>query len=172
MGIRAILRMLCIAFLLQCTQGHAMMEADKFIGAWRLLSAEFRAEDGTVVESPYGAEPQGLLMYDAHGSMAGQLANKNRKPFAINDRMAGTSEEIKAAFESYQAYYGTFKVDEREHVVTHTVVQALLPNWVGSEQKRYYKFQDGRLILRTPPLLIGGKRVTGTLVWEKIRMGQ
>src|SRR6185436_20586542 len=145
--------------MMVCADLHAMMEADKFIGAWRLISAEFRAEDGSVAESPYGPEPQGLLMYDAQGSMAAQLAQKGRTPFAIADRMAGTAEEIKAAFETDQAYYGRYKIDEREHVVTHTVTQALLPNWIGTEQRRKYQFKDGKLILRTPPILIGGKRL-------------
>jgi hypothetical protein len=153
-----------------CTDLHAMMEADKFIGAWRLVSAEFRAEDGSVAQSPYGTEPQGILMYDAQGSMSAQLGNKNRKGFAVADRMAGTPEEIKAAFQSYQAYYGRYQIDEREQMVTHTVTQALLPNWVGTEQRRYYNFKDGRLVLRTPPMTIGGKRVTGELVWEKIEL--
>ena len=158
--------------MLACANGHAMMEADKFVGAWRLLSAEFRAEDGSPAESPYGAEPQGILMYDAQGVMAAQLAHKDRQPFAIPDRMKGTPEELKSAFESYQAYYGTYKVDEREHTVTHTVTQALLPNWVGTQQRRYYKFQDGKLHLHTPPIVIGGKRVTGVLIWERIKLGK
>jgi hypothetical protein len=148
-----------------------MMEADKFVGAWRLVSTEYHMDDGTPAESPYGAEPQGLLVYDAHGSMSAQLAQKGRRPFAINDRMKGTPEEIKAAFETYQAYCGRYKIDEREHVVTHTVVQALLPNWVGTEQRREYRFKDGKLILRTPPMVIGGKRLIGELVWEKIKLG-
>lgn len=151
---------------------HAMMEADKFIGAWRLLSAQFSNEDGSPAESPYGAEPQGILMYDAQGVMAAQLTQAQRAPFAVPDRMKGTPEEIKAAFESYQAYWGRYRIDEREHIVTHTVTQALLPNWVGTEQRRHYKFQDGKLHLRTPPLNIGGKRVTGVLIWEKIRLGK
>ncbi len=145
-----------------------MTESDKFIGAWRLVSAGFQSEDGSVAQSPYGPEPEGILMYDAQGSMSAQLANKNRSAFAVADRMAGTPGEIKAAFESYQAYYGHYKIDEREQMVTHTVTQALLPNWVGTKQRRYYKFKDGRLILRTPPMTIGGKSVTGELVWEKI----
>ncbi|HKQ23095.1 MAG TPA: lipocalin-like domain-containing protein [Burkholderiales bacterium] len=162
----------CLLVTLACADLHAMMEADKFIGAWRLVAAEFRAEDGAIAESPYGPEPQGLLMYDAHGSMAAQLAQTGRRAFAVADRMAGTTDEIKAAFESYQAYYGRYRIDEREHVVTHTVTQALLPNWIGTEQRRQYKFKDGRLILRTPPILIGGKRLTGELVWEKIKLGK
>ena len=162
----------CLLATLVCADLQAMMEADKFIGAWRLVSAEFRGEDGAIAESPYGPEPQGLLMYDAHGSMSAQLAQTGRRPFAVADRMAGTTDEIKRAFESYQAYYGRYKIDEREHVVTHTVTQSLLPNWIGTEQRRQYKFRDGRLILRTPPILIGGRRLTGELVWEKIKLGK
>ena len=147
----------------------AMMEADKFLGAWRLVSAEFRGEDGALAESPYGTEPQGILMYDAEGSMSAQIAGKDRQPFASSDRMSGTPDEVKGAFQSYQAYWGRYKIDEQEHTVIHTVTQALLPNWVGTQQKRHYKFQDGRLYLRTPPLLIGGKRLSGVLIWEKIK---
>jgi hypothetical protein len=174
MSVRMNIGQLCATLLvvIASAEVHAMMEADKFIGAWRLVSTEYHADDGSPAESPYGPEPQGLLIYDAHGSMSAQLAQKGRKPFAINDRMAGTSDEIKAAFQTYQAYYGRYKIDEREHVVTHTVVQALLPNWVGTEQRREYKFKDGKLILRTPPMLIGGRRVTGELVWEKIKLGK
>jgi len=40
-----------------------MTDTDKFVGAWRLLSTEFRAEDGSLGESPYSTESQGLLLY-------------------------------------------------------------------------------------------------------------
>ena len=145
-----------------------MTDADQFVGAWRLVSTEFRAEDGSPGESPYGTESQGLLMYDAKGSMSAQLGQKHRQSFAIADRKAGSPEELRAAFESYQAYCGHYRIDENEHVVTHTVTLSLLPNWVGTEQRRHYEFKDERLILRTPPMTIGGKPMTGELVWKKI----
>lgn len=34
---------------------RAMTEADKFVGVWRLLSFEYRTDDGALVESPFGA---------------------------------------------------------------------------------------------------------------------
>jgi hypothetical protein len=146
-----------------------MTDADKFVGAWRLLSTEFRAEDGSLGESPYGTDSQGLLMYDAQGSMSAQIGQTNRAPFATADRKAGSDELLRAAFESYQAYCGSYSVDEREQVVIHTVTLSLLPNWVGTEQRRHYDFSDGKLILRTPPMTIGGKSLNGELVWEKIK---
>ena len=147
----------------------AMTEADKFVGVWRLLSIEYRSDDGAIVESPFGAEPEGTIMYDSLGNMSVQIARKDRPRFAASDRMAGSAEEKKAAFESYVAYYGRYRVDEREHTVTHEVQQALFPNWSGSKQVRAYVFADRKLTLRTPPFQYLGKSVTATLLWDKIR---
>ncbi len=146
-----------------------MTETEKFAGAWRLVSTEFREDDGTLGESPYGTESQGLLMYDTQGNMSAQLGQAHRAPFAIADRKAGSHEELRAAFESYQAYCGSYTVDESEQVVAHKVTLSLLPNWVGKEQRRHYQFTDGGLVLRTPPMAIGGKSLNGKLVWERIR---
>ena len=140
---------------------------DAFIGTWRLVSTEFRSEDGSPAESPYGNAPQGILIYDSHGNMAAQLAQSNRKPFAKADRKGGSDAGTRAAFESYQAYYGRYRIDESERVVIHTVTQSLLPNWVGSEQRRHYTFEGGKLILRTPPMTIGRQKILGTLTWAK-----
>ena len=145
-----------------------MTDTDKFVGAWRLISTEFRAEDGSPGDSPYGTDSQGLLIYDTQGSMSAQLGQAHRAPFAIADRKAGSHEELRAAFESYQAYCGSYTVDESEHVVIHTVTLSLLPNWVGTLQRRHYEFTDGKLILRTPAMTIGGKSLNGELVWERI----
>jgi hypothetical protein len=144
-----------------------MNSDDRFVGSWRLISTEFRASDGSPTQSPYGTEPKGLLMYDAGGNMAAQLAQGQRKPFATADRKGGSDSETRVAFESYQAYYGRYRIDERERAVIHTVTQALLPNWVGTEQRRYFTFREGKLILQTPPMIIGGEHVTGVLTWER-----
>jgi Lipocalin-like domain len=147
----------------------AMTEADKFVGVWRLVSMEYRTDDGALVESPFGAEPEGTIMYDSLGNMAAQIGRKDRPRFSSSDRMAGSVEEKTAAFESYIAYFGRYRVDERERSVTHDVQQALFPNWAGSKQVRYYTFADRKLTLRTPPFQYLGKNVTAILLWDKIR---
>lgn len=151
------------------TTAGAMTEADKFVGVWRLVSAEYRGDDGALVESPFGAEPEGMLMYDSFGNMSVQIARKNRERFASSDRLGGTSEEIKSAYESYVAYFGRYSVDERERVVTHSVQQSLFPNQAATDLRRFYNFADRKLTLRTPPFQLGGKTVTGVLLWDKFR---
>lgn len=166
---RVVRAALCLAAVIAVSGAQAMSEASRFPGAWRLVSAEYRSMDGTVLDSPWGPEPQGMIMYDAHGNMSAQLGRRERARFAVGDQLRGSSEEIKAAFESYNAYWGRYEVDEHARTVTHHVQQAMFPNWTGSKQVRYYKLEDNKLILTTPPIRRGGQEVIGVLVWERVR---
>ena len=118
---------LCLAAVIAGSTAQAMSEASRFPGAWRLVSAEYRAMDGTVVDSPWGPEPQGMLIYDSYGNMSAQLGRRERTRFAGSDQLRGSAEEIKAAFESYNAYWGRYEVDEHARTVTHHVEQAMFP---------------------------------------------
>ncbi len=158
-----------LLFALISLPARAMTEANKFVGVWRLLSVEYRSDDGAIVESPFGADAEGTIMYDSLGNMSAQIARKDRPRFSSAGRSAATAEENKAAFESYVAYFGRYRVDEREGTVTHEVQQALFPNWAGGKQVRYYTFADRKLTLRTPPFQYLGKSVTAVLLWDKIR---
>jgi hypothetical protein len=109
-------------------------------------------------------------MYDGKRNMAVQIINAKRPYFASNDWLKGTPEEIKAAFEGYRCYFGTYEVDENKKIVTHHVQGSSFPNWMtgGVEHVRYYEFSGNRLTLRTSQLLMGGKKVVGRLVWEQL----
>jgi hypothetical protein len=116
-----------------------------------------------------GEGATGLLMYNAHGNMSVHLMQANRPVFASGDRLGGTADEIKAAFEGYHAYFGTYEVNERESLIVHHLAGCTFPNWVGSEQQRRYEFDGNRLTLTTPPILMHDALAVGTLVWERVR---
>ena len=145
------------------------MDKEKFTGAWKLISTDYRNEEGEVIY-PFGQEVIGRLMYDGKGNMAAQIIKAERPDFASNDWLKGTPEEIKAAFEGYRCYFGTYDVDEEKKMVTHHVQGSSFPNWMtgGVEHVRYYDFSGNGLTLRTVPLLMGGKKVVGRLVWERL----
>jgi len=143
------------------------MRKNEFVGTWKLVSFEMLRSDGQTVY-PFGRDIVGVGCYDARGNMSGQLMRSNRPVFAINDPQKGTSEEIKAAFEGYLAYFGTYEIDEEKGTVTHHVKGSMFPNWVGSDQIRFYEFSGNRLTLRTPPIQVGGIAVTSLLIWERI----
>ncbi len=139
---------------------------DKFGGTWKLVSAEFRRPDGDIIYS-YGKHPVGVFMYDANGTMSVQIMRSDRPAFASGDLWISSREELKAALEGYVAYFGTYEVDEEEAVVTHRIEGSWFPNWVGTEQKRFFEFSGDRLILRTPEARTGTATVTGELVWQR-----
>ena len=145
------------------------MDKDKFTGAWKLISTDYRTEDGEVIY-PFGQEVIGQLMYDGKRHMAAQVIKANRPLFASGDWLKGTPEEIKAAFEGFRCYFGTYDVDEEKKIVTHHVEGSSFPNWMtgGVDNVRYYEFSGNRLILRTAPLLMGGKQVIGRLIWGRL----
>ena len=143
------------------------MADHRFVGTWRLVSSEFRRSDDTIVY-PYGDDAIGLLIYAATGHMAVQLLRAHRPLFAAGDPYRGTPEEIKAAFEGYIAYFGSYEVNEAEGVVTHHVHGASFPNWIGGDQQRFFAFAGNQLILSTPPILAGTSTMTGVLIWERV----
>lgn len=143
------------------------MKKEDFIGTWELVSSEFRLPDGKAVY-PYGRDAVGMLMYNASGHICVQIMRRDRRVFASGDRLKGTTEEIKSAFEGYAAYFGTYKVNQEEGTITHQVEGTLFPNWVGVDQKRFCQFSGDMLTLRTPEVFLGGQQMTGVLCWKRV----
>ena len=138
--------------------------ADEFVGAWKLVSFERRTPAGELTY-PMGDRPVGRLTYDAFGRMSAQLMQPDRPKFKANDAArTGTAEEKVAAYNGYTAYYGTFTVNEADHMVVHHVEASLYPNWVGSDQRRAYEFSGDQLILR-----VSNAAGESRLVWERVR---
>ena len=137
------------------------------VGVWKLVSFESRAETGEA-SYPMGEHPIGLLTYDAKGRVANQLMQPNRPAFKSGDRRRGSPEEIKAAFEGFSAYYGTYRIDERQGRVMHRIEASSFPNEVGTEVERFFEISGRRLTLRTPPRVFAGQAGFSTLVWERV----
>ena len=143
-----------------------MMDNSRFVGTWSLVSIEARGDDGTVTQ-PFGFDPVGLLIYDAAGHMAVQLAPRIRAPYAIPDMMQGSPTEDHAAITTYSAYFGTYDVHADGTVVHHTVAN-LFPNTSGRDQVRHWRFDGDRLTLTADTFRLGGVLYTLALVWQRV----
>jgi hypothetical protein len=139
---------------------------EQFVGTWKLLEFEVHLPHGEA-RYPWGKNPVGLLMYDAAGNMCGMLMRADRPAFAQGDLLRGNPEEVKSAFEGFQAYFGTYEVNDRERMVIHHVIGCSFPNWVGTDQIRFFEFSGKNLTLSTPPLSAAGMTVTMRLVWAR-----
>ena len=135
-------------------------------GVWRLVTTQFRGVSGKVLY-PLGEDVQGLAIFDASGYMSAQLMRPDRPEFVSGDQAAGSNDEIRAALQGYTAYYGRCMVDTENKTLTTHVEGSVFPNWVGTDQVRYYELSKGRLTLTTPPIAFGEETFTGVLAWER-----
>jgi hypothetical protein len=149
-------------------KGGKMARGDsRVVGIWKLISVQTEADDGTVTY-PFGKDVTGLLMIDAKGYFSVQLMDTKRPSFESGDPRGGTPEEVKMAFENYMGYYGTFDLDETKEAVIFHVRGAWLPNWIGTDQIRYYTLHGNRMSISTAPVLFEGKNRVGKLIWERL----
>lgn len=142
------------------------MKGKKIVGTWKLVSAEARRADGKVIQV-YGETPLGFIIYDAAGNVSVNFMRADRPAFAAADKARATPEEAKSAIESYEAYFGTYEVDEVQGTVTHHVEGSLLPNWTGSDQLRFFEFSGDCLVLSTAEIPYSGTTVVGRLTWRR-----
>jgi hypothetical protein len=147
------------------------MSAREFVGSYKLQSFELQFDDGTV-EHPLGRDARGLIVYTREGFFSGQMMQRGRPKFAQARQSAaqkdfGSDAEVRAAFNGYVAYYCTYDVDEPQRIVNHRIVGALLPNWEGQVNVRYYEFKDDILVLRSPPMAVAGKSGHSVLHWRR-----
>ncbi|MCQ3935912.1 MAG: hypothetical protein DPW18_02575 [Chloroflexi bacterium] len=139
----------------------------RIVGAWRLISFEFRREDGSVTH-PFGREARGSFIYTESGRFSVQLMRVDRPRFAVSDQMRGTPEEMEASYKGSISYFGWYEVDTENGVIIHHVEGSIFPNMEGSEQRRFFELMGDRLQLRTPTFKMGGEIVHGILLWERI----
>jgi len=138
----------------------------KLVGSWKLISFHSKDSSGQTAYS-FGKDAQGRLIYEPDGRMAVQLMNPNRPRFTSDDRTVTSEAEVRAAFDGYTAYYGTYSVNPDEQTIVHHIEAALLPNWVGTDQRRQFEF-DGKYLTLKGPLLLGGVQGVVSLVWERL----
>jgi hypothetical protein len=142
-----------------------MVDTSLFLGTWRLVSWQIPGEGGEA-RYPLGADAKGLLTYAPDGYMFAALMAPGRPRFLGGDPLGGTAEECRTAMHGYHTYCGRYRFDG--DAVIHTVEMSLFPNLIGEDQVRYYRFDSGRLVLSTPPLVRNGLSGVARLIWERV----
>ena len=139
-------------------------------GTWMLDSFTATDEEGDTIEY-MGAGAIGFICYSDDGWMSVQIIKPDRMRYSIPDVEGGTDEQTLSAARGMFAYAGRYTVDEENAIVYHHLEFNLIPNWIGSKQKRYItKESDNVLILSADPVRMGpgGKKRKSRLRWIKI----
>jgi len=136
------------------------------VGTWRLLSRIDRDASGQPVDEPtLGSDPLALLFFDGAGNFAAQFMKRDRS-IAVAEPVF-TGQNNTAAIGGYDAYFGTYEVDETTGDVRTTLVGALSPGQVGATMIRNLKVEKGELIIRLTTTTADDTQVHRTLTWER-----
>jgi hypothetical protein len=169
MNRRGIVSALCL-FPFAGGSASAAAERKKFIGVWKLVSGVSTHEVTGEVRYPWGKNPVGRLVYDEAGRVFAQLMDPGRRPVggisnqgAAAAMASASAEDMREMLTGFNSYFGTFDVDESSRTVIHHLQSALIPSWVGSDQRRKYEFsgRDQLIILNT------ASQAAYRLVWHR-----
>lgn len=136
----------------------------RIVGTWRLESWD-RVEDDGTRKPRFGPGATGLLIYAADGFMSATLQDGNRTLFAGPDPYGGSAEECRAAMATGHSYGGRWRIEG--DAIVHDVEFSVFPNWVGSRQIRFFRFDGERMILKTPPTHRRGSTGYAELTWRR-----
>ena len=113
---------------------------ERLIGAWRLAWEDEQGADGKM---NHIVDHQGTIVYTRDGHMSVQIM------LPSTDNARDVRNPVKYDQGGYEAYYGTYEVNEQANSVTHHVQGALVRALVGKHLTRIYRFSDGQLILKS-----------------------
>ncbi|MDQ3665224.1 MAG: SgcJ/EcaC family oxidoreductase [Acidobacteriota bacterium] len=136
-------------------------------GTWRLVSAWASTASGGRNNAPFGSSPTGFLTYTREGRMTAILSHGGRKPLSGSDRISAPADERAEAFATFFGYAGRYSLTDDK--VIHHVEISSVPNWVNTDLIRVIKFEGDRIIVRTPPMSVGGTIQTTELVFERVK---
>ena len=144
------------------------------VGTWELLSRVDRTAAGERrVEPRLGEDPVALLYYDQSGHFAAQFMKRDRTaadPAAPEPAAAGGNAGAlnnSRAQGGYDAYFGTYTVDDRGGTVTQRLLGALSAENVGLVLTRSMIVEGDTLTIALDTTAADGEPVTRTLAWRR-----
>jgi hypothetical protein len=123
--------------------GQLNFDADnaKVLGIWKLVSVEIEIQQTGQMEPAMGEKPTGYAVFTREGRAFFIVTGDLREP-ATND------EQRAWLLNTLVAYTGTYRV-EGDKWITKVEV-AWNPEWIGSEQTRFFKLDGDRLKVLSP----------------------
>ena len=110
-------------------------------GVWQLVRYEIEVKSSGTIFEPMGKKPTGVVIFTTDGHVSFTLTAEGRKP---RESKADSADLLNSVI----AYTGTYRL-EADQWITKVHV-AWNPEWVGTEQTRYYRIEQDQLNVQTP----------------------
>jgi Lipocalin-like domain len=142
--------------------------AAAIVGIWKLKSRKDVDATGKVHIDPFlGPNPIGLLCFGA-GHFSAQFMKQDRSEQETVPQAVATKNNT-ARVNGYDAYFGTYSVDETEGTLTTRLEGAISPTNVGDTYVRDVRVVDDELIVRLQTTTLDGTSITRTNIFTRIR---
>ena len=139
----------------------------QILGAWQLESRTVRKANGEVLLDPVlGRQPVGRLFYDASGHMMLQMMRQERAQAISAPSNAQDAKNPRIVL-GYDAYFGSFSVNEPKGTITHHVEGSLFPEDLGKDFRRFFKIDGDTFTLSFTSKAPEGFEVTRTLRFRR-----
>lgn len=107
-----------------------------------------------------------MLYYDASGHFAAQFMKRQRDDADIAVTAGGSNNT--RAIAGYDAYFGTYTVDDASGTVTQTLLGALARENVGHVVTRAVHVSGATLTIVLETTSADGDPLTRTLIWTRV----
>jgi hypothetical protein len=139
----------------------------RLVGSWELISRIDRAQSGEQrLEPTLGSDPIAFLVFDRAGNFAAQFMKRER--LAADDAPSRGGANNTRARDGYDAYFGTFTVDEKTGMASHRITAALSRDGVGRVLTRQLSVDGDILTIELDTTTADGEPVRRTLRWQRV----
>lgn len=136
-------------------------------GTWKLLSRIDLTEQGERrLEPSLGEDPVALLIYDRAGHFSAQFMRRDRSASAPDGPVVGKNNS--RAQGGYDAYFGTYTIDDQDGTVTQRLLGSLSQENVGMVLTREMEVTGDRLVIKLETSAPDGTAVKRTLTWQRV----
>lgn len=136
-------------------------------GVWWLLSREDWTKEGQRrIDPVLGPEPIGILTYSPT-HFAVQFMKSNREE-GSNTQTSYSGQNNTVATGGYDAYFGTYEVNEQTGKVKHTLIGSVTPSNIGITVLRDLRVNENKLMIQLKTTTPEGEPIIRTLTWKRI----
>ncbi|MBU6469523.1 MAG: lipocalin-like domain-containing protein [Gammaproteobacteria bacterium] len=137
-------------------------------GTWLLQSRIDLTLDGSRHPDPLlGEYPVALLIYDHTGHFSAQFMKRDRTNVAPSG--PSNARNNTQAQGGYDAYFGTYSIDDTTGVVTQQLMGSLSPGNVGMVLSRAMEVRGDTLLIKLETTAADGTPVVRTLTWRRLK---
>ena len=136
-------------------------------GSWWLLTRhDWTLEGEKRIDPVLGADPIGILTYSGT-HFAAQFMKRDRDD-APEEAFSYSGSNNTVAVGGYDAYFGTYEVNEDTGAVKHTLLGSITPANIGISVSRDMRANTQRLVIQLATTRPDGEPIIRTLTWKRL----